>query len=60
MTQADEQIGMAWWNNLSRQERMRVLMSAGEHKHDPSVADAYEMWSQGIISTEAPTNEKST
>lgn len=57
MTQADEQIGMAWWNELTRQERMTVLIKAGRHFKDPSVADAYMLWRQGIISTEPNEQE---
>lgn len=57
MTQADEQIGMAWWNGLTRPERMRVLVRACKHKEDASVADAYEMWRQGIISAEPSEQE---
>ena len=53
----DEQIGISWWNNLLQHERVRVLVRACKHKEDASVADAYAMWRQGIISTEPAEQE---
>jgi hypothetical protein len=52
MTKEDERIGMAWWNELTKQERVRVLVRAVQHKANASVADAFELWRQGVISTE--------
>ena len=54
MNSNDEQLGMAWWNGLSRPERMRVIARACGHKEDEdaSVADAYQLWRQGVISAE--------
>lgn len=52
MPEPEERLGMAWWNGLSRHERITVLIQAGEHCADPSVADAWQMWREGLISTE--------
>lgn len=51
---ADEVIlGIAWWNGLTQKERITVLIQASDHKHDPSVADAWMLWRAGAISTES-------
>lgn len=56
---ADVQMGIAWWNGLTRKERMTVLTQAGQHKHDPSVADTWHLWKAGVVSTEPENREVS-
>jgi hypothetical protein len=51
-TTKDEKLGMAWWNGLSRSERLLILTQAGEHHQDPSVADAWKLWQAGRIFTD--------
>lgn len=50
----DENLGKAWWNGLTRTERMTVLTQAGEHHRDPSVADTWKLWKAGVILMEEP------
>lgn len=43
-------MGMAWWNQLTQEERLRALRSACAWlRHEPSVAEAWELWRQGKI-----------
>lgn len=48
---ADIMTGIEWWNGLTHKQRMTVLMQASDHKHDPSVADAWMLWRAGVIET---------
>jgi hypothetical protein len=42
---ADEKMGMAWWNHMSRPERQAALdAAAAKLGGDPSAADAWATW----------------
>lgn len=46
-----EQLGVAWWNAMSRPERARVLDLTSQHlgRESVSAADAWALWRRGVI-----------